>query len=174
MIQCKLTCYTWQQTVTGKHNDDILMSVGFGATGPMELRRRWTCALCFFESRWNEPPWRSCQDVSTPTSSSCGTSCISLNMTDMRDFLRPSPGAAPAAGASAQPHWRSHTLYLRPHAVVAAGILFFNRSFFLSFFSFANGSLRWLYRQGTFIAQKVGYRCSFKNWVQNLGGTTPY
>ena len=28
---------------------------------------------------------------------------------------------------------------------------------FLSFFSFANGSSRWLYQQGTFIAQKVGY-----------------
>ena len=43
-------------------------------------------------------------------------------------------------------------------------------SFFLSFFSFAKGSTRWLYRQGTFIAQMVGYRCNFKNWVQNLGG----
>ena len=36
---------------------------------------------------------------------------------------------------------------------------------FLSFFS-----PRWLYRQGTFLAQMVGYRCNFKNWVQNLGG----
>jgi len=50
---------------------------------------------------------------------------------------------------------------------VAGGILFFNRSFFL-----AKGSSRWLYRQATFIAQKIGYRCKFKNWVQNLG-TTP-
>ena len=39
---------------------------------------------------------------------------------------------------------------------------------FLSFSS-ANGSSRWLYRQGTFIAEKVGYRCNFKIWVQNLG-----
>ena len=45
--------------------------------------------------------------------------------------------------------------------------------FFLNFFSFANGSPRWLYRQGTFLAQMVGYRCNFKNWVQNLGGDPP-
>jgi len=25
-------------------------------------------------------------------------------------------------------------------------------------------------RQATFIAQVVGYRCNFKNWVKNLGG----
>ena len=49
-------------------------------------------------------------------------------------------------------------LYLRPHGVVAGGILFYCRSFF---FSFAKGSSRWLYRQGTFLAQKVGYRCNF-------------
>ena len=42
-------------------------------------------------------------------------------------------------------------------------------SFFL-FFSFAAGSPRWLYWQGTFLAQMVGYRCNFKNWVENLGG----
>jgi len=42
---------------------------------------------------------------------------------------------------------------------------------FIFFFSFANGSSRWLYRQGTFIAQKVGYRYNFINWVQNLGAT---
>ena len=63
-----------------------------------------------------------------------------------------------------------HFLYLRPHGVVAGGILLYCRSFFLSF-SFAKGSPRWLYRQGTFIAQMVGYRCNFKNWVQNLGAT---
>ena len=48
---------------------------------------------------------------------------------------------------------------------------------FLSFFlfsSFATGSPRWLYRQGTFLAQMVGYRCNFKNWVQNLGGGDPH
>ena len=33
-------------------------------------------------------------------------------------------------------------------------------------FPFAKGSPRWLYRQGTFLAQMVGYRCNFKNWVQ--------
>jgi len=49
----------------------------------------------------------------------------------------------------------------------------FQQSFFLSFslFSFANGSPRWLYRQGTFIAQKVGYRYHFISWVQNFGAT---
>ena len=26
---------------------------------------------------------------------------------------------------------------------------------------------------GNFIAQMVGYRCNFKNWVQNLGGDPP-
>ena len=46
-------------------------------------------------------------------------------------------------------------------------------SFFFSFFSFAAGSPRWLYRQGTFLAQMVGYRCNFKNWVENLGGWPP-
>ena len=63
-------------------------------------------------------------------------------------------------------------LYLRPHGVVAGGILFYCRGFFLflSFFSFGKGSPRWLYQQGTFIAQMVGYRCNFKNLVQNLGG----
>jgi len=67
----------------------------------------------------------------------------------------------------------NHFLYLRPHGVVAGGILFFIRSFFL-FFSFANGSSRWLYRQVTCIAQKVGYtRCNFINWVQNLRRATP-
>ena len=44
---------------------------------------------------------------------------------------------------------------------------------FLSFFTFATGSPRWLYRQGTFLAHKVGYRCNFKNRVQNLGGDPP-
>ena len=65
------------------------------------------------------------------------------------------------------------SLYLRPHGVVAGGILFYSRSFFLSFFSFAKGSSRWLYRQGTFIAQKVGYRCSFIKLVRNLGADPP-
>ena len=37
-------------------------------------------------------------------------------------------------------------------------------------FSFAIASPRWLYQQGTFLAQMVRYRCSFKNWVQNLRG----
>ena len=41
--------------------------------------------------------------------------------------------------------------------------------YFFSFFSFAAGSPRWLYRQGTFLAQMVGYRCNLKNWVENLG-----
>jgi len=44
---------------------------------------------------------------------------------------------------------------------------------FFSFFSFAAGSPRWLYWQGTFLAQMVGYGCNFKNWVQNLGGDPP-
>jgi len=70
------------------------MSVGRGTTGPIELRRLCMCALCFLESRWNDPPCRSCQDVSMPSSSSWGTSgCISWNMTDIRDFLRCRPGA---------------------------------------------------------------------------------
>ena len=57
--------------------------------------------------------------------------------------------------------------------VVAGGILFYCRSFFLSFFSFTTGSPRWLDQQGTFLAQMVGYRCNFKNWVQNLGEGRP-
>jgi len=41
---------------------------------------------------------------------------------------------------------------------------------FLSFFfSFAKGFSRWLYRQGTFLAQKVGYRCDLIKLVRNLG-----
>jgi len=43
--------------------------------------------------------------------------------------------------------------------------------FLLSFFSFAKGYPRWLYRQGTFLAQMVGYRCNFKNWVKIWGAT---
>ena len=46
-------------------------------------------------------------------------------------------------------------------------------SFFLSFFPFAKGSPRWLYGQGTFVAQIFGYRRNFKNWVQNLWGQPP-
>jgi len=46
-------------------------------------------------------------------------------------------------------------------------------SFFFSFFSFAKGSLRWLYRQGTFIAQKIGYMCNFIKLVQNLVADPP-
>ena len=41
-------------------------------------------------------------------------------------------------------------LYLRPHGVVVGGILFYSRSFFLSFFSFAKGSSRWHYRREPF------------------------
>ena len=44
---------------------------------------------------------------------------------------------------------------------------------FLSFFFFAKGSPRWLYRQGTFITQMVGYRCNFIKLVQNLGADPP-
>jgi len=47
-------------------------------------------------------------------------------------------------------------LYLHPHGVVARGILFFNRSFFLFFLSpkdLWDGSTD----RGTFVAQKVGY-----------------
>jgi len=47
------------------------------------------------------------------------------------------------------------------------------KSLSFSFFSFAKGSPRWRYWQATFLAQKVGYRCNFKNWVQNLGGDPP-
>jgi len=65
----------------------------------------------------------------------------------------------------------SQLLYLRPHGVVAGGILFFNNLFLPFFFSFAKGSPRWLYRQGTFIAQEVGYRCNFIKLVRNLGST---
>ena len=61
----------------------------------------------------------------------------------------------------------------RPDGVVAGGILFYCRSFLSFFFSFAKGSPRWLYRQGTCLAQMVGYGCNFKNWVQNLGGDPP-
>ena len=64
------------------------------------------------------------------------------------------------------------TLYLP--TVVAGCIIFYCWSFFLFlFFSFAKGSPRWHYRQGTFLALMVGYRCNFKNWVQNLGGDPP-
>jgi len=66
---------------------------------------------------------------------------------------------------------KSLLLYLRPHGVVAGGILFYCWCFFLS--PFAKGSPRWCYRQGTFLTQMVGYRCNFKNWVQNWGGATP-
>ena len=37
---------------------------------------------------------------------------------------------------------------------------------FLSFFYFLTGSLRWLYRQGTFLAQMVRYGCNFKQEAQ--------
>ena len=47
------------------------------------------------------------------------------------------------------------------------------QKFLSSFFSFAKGSLRWRYRQGTFIAQKVGYRCNFIKLVRNLGADPP-
>ena len=62
-----------------------------------------------------------------------------------------------------------YQLYLRPRQWPE--VLYFTPevSFFFSFFSFAAGSPRWLYRQGTFLAQMVGYRCNFKNWVENLG-----
>jgi len=40
---------------------------------------------------------------------------------------------------------------------------------FLSLFSFAKGSPRWLKRQGTFIAQMVGYRCNFKKLGPKFG-----
>jgi len=49
----------------------------------------------------------------------------------------------------------------------------FQQKFLSSFFSFAKGSLRWLYRRGTFIAQKVGYRCNFIKLVRNLGADPP-
>ena len=66
-------------------------------------------------------------------------------------------------------------LIIPPATTVAGGIMFYCWSFFLFlsffFFSFATGSPRWLYRQGTFLAQIVGYGCNFKNWVQNLGAT---
>ena len=63
-------------------------------------------------------------------------------------------------------------LFIPPPTVVAGGIIFYCCSFFLFFifFSFATGSPRWLYRQGTFLAQMVRYGCNFENLVQNLGG----
>jgi len=61
-------------------------------------------------------------------------------------------------------------IIIPPPTVVAGGIIFYPGSFFL-FFSFAAGYPRWLYQQGTFLAQMVGYRCNFKNWVENLGAT---
>ena len=63
-------------------------------------------------------------------------------------------------------------LYLRPRSGRRYYILLLKFLSF-SFFSFHAGSLRWRYRQGTFIAQMVGYRCNFKNLVQNLGGGRP-
>ena len=49
--------------------------------------------------------------------------------------------------------------------------MFYCRSFFLSFFFFHHRiSEMALYRQGTFLAQMVGYRCNSKNWIQNFGG----
>ena len=49
----------------------------------------------------------------------------------------------------------------------------FQQKFLSFFFSFAKGSSRWLYRQATFIAQKVGYRCNFVKLVRNLGADPP-
>jgi len=47
----------------------------------------------------------------------------------------------------------------------------FQQKFLSFFFSFANGSSRLIYRQGIFIAQKVGYRRNFIKLVRNLGPT---
>ena len=66
--------------------------------------------------------------------------------------------------------WANKFDLIIPSPTVVAGGFTAEVSFFLSFFSFATGSPRWFYRQGTFLAQMVGYRCNFKNWVQNLGG----
>ena len=44
-------------------------------------------------------------------------------------------------------------------------------SFFSFFFSFAKGSPRWLYRQGTFIAQMVGYSVILKIGSKIWGAT---
>ena len=67
--------------------------------------------------------------------------------------------------------FREHMfLYLRSRSGRRYYILLLK---FLSFFSFTTRSPRWLYRQGTFLAQMVGYRCNFKNWVQNFWGDPP-
>jgi len=52
-------------------------------------------------------------------------------------------------------------------------VLYFTHEVSFFFFSFAAGSPIWLYRQGTFLAQMVGYRRKFKNGVENLGGDPP-
>ena len=45
---------------------------------------------------------------------------------------------------------------------------------FLSFFFFFRQRISQMaLPTGTFLAQMVGYRCNFKNWVQNLGGDPP-
>ena len=71
-------------------------------------------------------------------------------------------------------HSHMHTYYTSAHRsgrrYYILPLKFFS---FFSFFSFAAGSPRWLYRQGTFLAQMVGYRCNFKIWVENLGGNPP-
>ena len=95
--------------------------------------------------------------------------CLSVRCNVGRMFLSSLAGGKTAAASPCS----LCLLYLRPHGVVAGGILFFKRSFFLSFFSFANGSSRWLYRQGTFIAQKVGYRCNLKIGSK-IWGMTPH
>jgi len=61
-------------------------------------------------------------------------------------------------------------IIIPPPTVVAWGILLYCWSFFL-YFSFAKRSLSWLYRQGTYLAQMVGYRCNFKNGSKIWGVT---
>ena len=57
--------------------------------------------------------------------------------------------------------------------VVAGGIIFYCWSFFLSFFFFRDRISEMALPTGNLLAHKVGYRCNFKNWVQNLGGDPP-
>ena len=60
-------------------------------------------------------------------------------------------------------------LYLCPHGVMAGGILFYCRSFFLSVFFFRQR----ISEMALPTAQKVGYRCNFIKLVQNLGANPP-
>ena len=57
--------------------------------------------------------------------------------------------------------------------VVAGGIIFYPWSFFFFFFFFRRRISEMALPTGNLSTQMVGYRCNFKNWVENLGGDPP-